>query len=332
MTRSRPNPETQEFLTVSPRMQAVLHQAQHYARSRAGLLLRGETGVGKDFLARLIHQQSGRPGRFVECKITDWPENLLESELFGCERGAFTGAHARRAGRIEAAQNGTLFLNEVGKIPRHLQSKLFTVLDTSEIMRLGSYVPTSVNVRIIAATSEDLEAAVRQGTLLAELYYRLSVLPIYIPPLRERREDIPRLVETFLRKHGDGAMKTVAQTAMDLLQHYDFPGNVRELEHTLLRAIVKASGDVIEPQDIIFYSIHATGEPARILKALQEHRTVTHAARALSMHRSTLYDKIKKYNLPLEELHPPRHAPTYRAEMKAYNERLARRAYRLREA
>jgi len=213
------------------------------------VLITGESGTGKELVARAVHETSPRRDRpFVAVNCGAIPEALLESELFGHVRGAFTGAHATKLGRIAAAQGGTLFLDEVGEVSPPTQVKLLRVLQEREIERLGGVRPIKVNVRLVAATNQDLEAAVKAGAFREDLYYRLNVFSIYLPPLRERRPDVPLLADHFVEKyaaaHGKD-VRRIATTAIDMLMSYHWPGNVRELENCIERAVLVCEGGVI---------------------------------------------------------------------------------------
>jgi DNA-binding NtrC family response regulator len=217
-------------------------------------LLAGESGVGKDIIARAIHQHSPRKNHpFVKINCTAIPENLMESELFGYEKGAFTGAHTSKPGKFEQADQGTVFLDEIGDVPGNIQVKLLRVLQERQFERLGSNLTRNVDVRVIAATNVDLRGALEQGRFREDLYYRLNVVPINIPPLRERKEDIPFLVKHFVQKLSRDLgtpPREITPAAMERLVSHSWPGNVRELENTIERSLVLASGDVLQPSDI----------------------------------------------------------------------------------
>ncbi len=237
----------------SKRMQEVFAAVTSVAASRATVLLRGESGTGKEMIARAIHQGGPRAERpFVAVNCAALPETLLESELFGHKRGAFTGAVEERKGRFEEAAGGTIFLDEIGDIPLPTQVKLLRVLQERKFERLGENRPVSVDVRIIAATNADLERMVAAGTFREDLYYRLNVIPVYLPPLRDRREDILPLTEHFLerfnREHGKNVVFT--KEALDLLLEYRWTGNVRELENLVERAVVMAKSSTVPSQDL----------------------------------------------------------------------------------
>ncbi|MCL6543933.1 MAG: sigma-54 dependent transcriptional regulator [Bryobacteraceae bacterium] len=238
----------------SPAMQEIFATILRVAPTRATVLLAGESGVGKDLIARAIHYHSPRRDRpFVKINCTAIPENLMESELFGFEKGAFTGAVASKPGKFELADTGTAFLDEIGDVPGPIQVKLLRVLQEREFERLGSNKTRQIDVRIIAATNRDLRAALEEGTFREDLYYRLNVVPINIPPLRERKEDIPFLAEHFVRKLAPelGSTATsISEAAIQKLMEYHWPGNVRELENVIERSLVLCSGTVLEPSDI----------------------------------------------------------------------------------
>jgi two-component system response regulator HydG len=300
----------------SPAFLQVLEKVRRVAPTDATVLLTGETGTGKDVLARAIHLLSRRAARpFIAVNCAALPESLLESELFGHVKGAFTGAVANRKGLVEEASSGTLFLDEIGTIPLSIQAKLLRVLEERTIRRLGENREIPVDVRIIAATNRDLRDALRKGEFREDLYYRLNVIVIDLPPLRMRRADIPLLAHHFLRQFCQRDQKTIlgfSEAALDLLLAYDFPGNIRELRHIIEHAVALSSGPWIMPADLpasVHASVAASGkkelEAARdqverdlILRAIQ--RTEGHlerAARELGMSRVTLWRKMKKHGL-----------------------------------
>ncbi len=235
-------------------MREIFQTVTRVAPTRATVLLAGESGVGKDMIARAIHQHSPRKNfPFVKINCTALPENLMESELFGYDKGAFTGATSSKPGKFEQADKGTVFLDEIGDVPGHIQVKLLRILQERQFERLGSNLTRSVDVRVVAATNVDLRAALEQGRFREDLYYRLNVVPINIPPLRERKEDIPFLTLHFiskLTKDLGSPVKEISAGAMDRLVQYDWPGNVRELENTLERSIVLAVGDELQAADM----------------------------------------------------------------------------------
>ena len=243
-----------EIASTSHAMEEVLNLVGRVAGSNATVLLRGESGTGKELIARAIHYHSPRASRpLIKVNCAALPETLLESELFGHEKGSFTGAASRRIGRFEAADGGTLFLDEIGDIPPSVQVKLLRVLQEKEFERLGGNDSIKVDVRVVAATNRDLEKAIKDGSFREDLYYRLNVVTVVIPPLRERREDIPALLEHFLRKYSRENKKNitgVTAETRDLLMRYSYPGNVRELENIIERAVVLTKGEFITSADI----------------------------------------------------------------------------------
>jgi len=238
----------------SDAMREIFGTVERVAPTRATVLLCGESGVGKDLIARAIHHHSPRDGRpFVKINCTALPENLMESELFGYEKGAFTGANTTKPGKFEQADTGTVFLDEIGDVPASVQVKLLRILQEREFERLGSNKTRHIDVRVLAATNVDLRAALEQGTFREDLYYRLNVLPINIPPLRERKEDIPFLAEHFvkkLKKDLGTPVQSISEAAIQRLLEYHWPGNVRELENVIERSMVLATGAVLEAGDI----------------------------------------------------------------------------------
>jgi DNA-binding NtrC family response regulator len=245
----------------SPKMQEVLAIVERVAPTNSTVLLGGESGVGKDLIARAIHEKSRRAsGPFLKINSTAIPENLLESELFGYEKGAFTGAVASKPGKFELADKGTLFLDEIGDVPPVTQVKLLRVLQEREFERLGGTRTVKVDVRLVAATNRDLRAALEQGTFREDLYYRLNVVPIDIAPLRERKEDIPDLVKLFIARFSGDAGKPVediSSDAMRMLTGYHWPGNVRELQNIIERACALAKSSVLGVDDIHLDTRHA---------------------------------------------------------------------------
>jgi DNA-binding NtrC family response regulator len=243
----------------SPAMQEIFATIMRVAPTRATILLAGESGVGKDMIARAIHQHSPRRDRpFVKINCTAIPENLMESELFGYEKGAFTGANVSKPGRFEQADTGTAYLDEIGDVPPAIQVKLLRVLQDREFERLGSNRTMHTDVRVVAATNVDLRAALEQGTFREDLYYRLNVVPLNISPLRERKEDIPYLVEHFAKKFGG----EISESALERLMSYHWPGNVRELENVVERSILLAQGPRVEAADIRIDTAAGRARPA----------------------------------------------------------------------
>jgi len=305
------------ILGESGRMQEVLSLVRRVAASDATVLIRGESGTGKELIAKAIHYASRRAeGPLVRVNCAALPETLLESELFGHEKGAFTGAQATRRGRFELAHGGSLFLDEIGDLPPHLQVKLLRVLQEREIERVGSSRPIPVDVRLLAATHRDLEALVKAGSFREDLYYRINVVTLAVPPLRERREDIPLLLDHFLSKFARANGKTIrglTREARDTLLRYDYPGNVRELENLMERAVVLTRDEVIGRADLPLSvrdaepeSGEATGLPAAveglerrmIRDALARADGVqTRAAELLGISERVLRYKLRKYGL-----------------------------------
>jgi two-component system, NtrC family, response regulator AtoC len=238
----------------SEAMQEIFATIDRVAPSRATVLLAGESGVGKDLIARAIHFHSPRRDRpLVKINCTAIPENLMESELFGYEKGAFTGAAGTKPGKFEQADTGTVFLDEIGDVPAAIQVKLLRILQEREFERLGSNVTRHIDVRVIAATNQDLRAALEQGTFREDLYYRLNVVPINIPPLRERREDIRLMANHFLKKLAPDAgrdVESITDAAMEKLLNYHWPGNVRELENVIERGLILCRGKELDVDDI----------------------------------------------------------------------------------
>lgn len=242
------------IVAYSPKMQEVLGTVERVAPTNSTVLLGGESGVGKDLIARAIHQHSRRASEaFIKVNCTAIPENLLESELFGYERGAFTGANMTKPGRFELADKGTIFLDEIGDVPGSIQVKLLHVLQDRQFERLGGTKTLKVDVRVIAATNQDLRAALEQGTFREDLYYRLNVVPISIPPLRERKEEIPYLADYFIDRFARESGKPltgITPPALKTLMDFHWPGNVRELENIIERAVALSAGTVIDVGDI----------------------------------------------------------------------------------
>ena len=301
----------------SGQMQEVLDLVRRVAPSDATVLLRGESGTGKELIAKAIHYASARRnGPLVKVNCAALPETLLESELFGHEKGAFTGAFAMRKGRFEIADKGTLFLDEIGDLPAHLQAKLLRVLQEKEFERVGSNRAITSDVRIITATHADLEQSMRDGSFREDLYYRLNVVTIILPPLRDRRQDLSALIDHFLRKFAEKNAKTIqgfSHEARDALLRYDYPGNVRELENLVERAIVLTRDDVIRLGELplTIKETRASTDDQTNLSAVvegMERRMIadaletaggvqTKAADSLGISERALRYKLRKYGL-----------------------------------
>ena len=246
----RPDPRSEGLVGESPafvRMMATIHKV---APQMATVLLHGETGTGKELVSLAIHKLSPRSDRpFVAVDCSGLPENLIESELFGHEKGSFTGAHSRKTGLVEAATGGTLFLDEIGELPLSVQAKLLRLLETNVFRRVGGIEPLHANIRLISATHRDLLAMVREGSFRQDLYYRLNIFPVELPPLRERREDIPLLVASILSRLSSSRI-AVSRGALALLKAHSYPGNVRELRNILERALILSDGHEITPDHL----------------------------------------------------------------------------------
>ncbi len=303
---------------LTPAVQKAYVLASQVADSNASVLILGETGTGKEYLARAIHYQSPRAdGPFVKVSCAALPENLLESELFGHEKGAFTGAVNRRLGRFEVADGGTLFLDEIGDISPAVQVKLLRVLQEKQFERVGGSETLQVDIRIIAATNRDLKKAIADKEFREDLYYRLNVVTINLPALRDRRDDIPRLVEHFIRKYNKEtgkAIECVSPEGLSMLQEYSWPGNIRELENCIERAAILCHGKTILPQHLLFSEEELPERPSspsfsglRPLRDIEREyiryvlaecsNNQSKAASILGIDRKTLRNKIREYEL-----------------------------------
>jgi len=310
------------IVATSAKMQEVLSTVERVAPSNSTILLGGESGVGKDLIARAIHEHSRRAnGPFIKINCTAIPENLLESELFGFEKGAFTGAVASKPGKFELADKGTIFLDEIGDVPPAIQVKLLRVLQEREFERLGGTKTLKVDVRLVAATNRNLRTALEQGTFREDLYYRLNVVPIDIPPLRERKEDIPGLVDHFLARLGRESGKEirgVTPAALRQLVSFHWPGNVRELENIIERAVALSGDEVLDVADIHLDVSPAAASNAHgflpngttleqwedemIREALRRaNGNKSQAARLLGLSRNALRYRLAKIGVPDEE-------------------------------
>ncbi len=310
-----PAPAPEGLIGASPALAEVFARLEAVAARDTTVLLLGETGTGKGLLARAIHARSPRRDRplvYVNC--TALPANLIESELFGREKGAFTGASAQQIGRFELADKGTLFLDEVGDLPLELQAKLLHVLQEKEFCRLGNPRPIRVDARILAATNRDLQEEMARGRFREDLYYRLHIFPILLPPLRQRREDIPRLAAAFVDRFARAAgkeIRTIPEGTLARLMAYPWPGNIRELENVLERAVLTSPGDTLRVTDRLEPAAAPEGRPfptlaelerAHILQALERAGGRIDgpggAADLLGLHPSTLRGRMRKAGIP----------------------------------
>lgn len=307
-----------EFIGRSEALKKVLYQIKQVAATDATVLILGESGTGKELIARAVHSTSTRSHHtMVKVNCAALPTNLIESELFGHEKGAFTGALSRKIGRFELADGGTIFLDEVGDVPAESQAKLLRILQEGEFERLGNPRTMKVNVRVIAATNRDLEEAAKKGNFREDLYYRLNVFPIKSPLLRERKDDIPALVNHFLEKYEvriGKKVEGVSQEVIDALQRYHWPGNVRELENIMERGVILSRGSLVEIEDLPDLRPPA-GTPssaitleeverAHILRILQETGGVIDgpkgAAVLLGLHSNTLRSRLQKFGIKIK--------------------------------
>jgi len=312
----------ENIIGESGAMQEVFKAVEKVIDSNVTVLIQGESGTGKELIARAIHYHSRTRGNkpFVAVNCSALPESLLESELFGHEKGAFTGAAGRRIGKFELANGGTIFLDEIGLMSPTMQSKILRVLQEREFERVGGNELVRVDVRFISATNRDLEEAVKKGEFREDLYYRIAVFPIKLPPLRERKEDIPALAAFFLKKYSQEEGKQIegiSPDALELLMAYHWPGNVRELENAIERAVVLAASKEIMPSDLPA-AVRALGEKrlyesdhtlANWIEKLEEEAlrqallecggNVSQTAKKLGIGRATIYRKAKKYGLPM---------------------------------
>ena len=305
----------EQIIGNSPALESVLEQVEQVAPTDSTVLIQGETGTGKELIARAVHNLSARCGRpFIKLNCAAIPFDLLESELFGHERGAFTGAIAQKVGRFELADKGTLFLDEVGDIPPGLQPKLLRVLQEQEFERLGSTRTHKVDVRLVAATNRNLVDMVKRNEFRSDLYYRLNVFPVPLPPLRERREDIPALVEHFVEIYARRMSKqieNIPRETMSALASYEWPGNIRELQNLIERSVILSTGAVLRPpllelkRSLEVQSMEAItleeAERDHIRKTLEQTRWVVAgpngAAARLGIKRSTLYFRMQKLGI-----------------------------------
>jgi len=314
----RPTETMGNIVGESRALQRVLKDVQVVAPTDSTVLIQGETGTGKELVAHAIHDLSSRSKRsFVQVNCASIPATLLESELFGHEKGAFTGAFAQKIGRFEVAHEGTLFLDEIGEIPLELQPKLLRALQEHELERLGGNRTIHVNVRIVAATNRNLKEMVDEGKFRSDLYYRLNVFPVTVPALRERREDIPLLIRFFTQKYArklNRAIEHIPSTTHEALIRYDWPGNIRELQNVIERSVILSNGPELivnmtefcsKPARVAVHSpvsgVSEDAERARILETLKEARGLVSgpngAAARLGLKRTTLQSRMRKLNI-----------------------------------
>lgn len=305
----------EQIITQNKKMIKILEDAKRVAPLDVSIIIYGESGTGKDLLARYIHEHSRRKdGPFIPVNLGAIPKELAESELFGHKKGAFTGAIEERQGLFKSAEGGTIFLDEIGEASLSLQVKLLRVIETRRILPIGSSKEIPVDVRIIAATNKNLEEEVKKGNFREDLYFRLNTVPFYLPPLSERKDDIPLLVEYFLKKfsiqHGT-LEKKISKEALSKLLSYNWPGNVRELRHIIERAVILSKGEVIGVDDIMLHTIETKEtqeniveikslteiEKETIKKALKTYKNKKKVAEVLGIDPSTLYRKMKKYGI-----------------------------------
>ncbi len=316
--------EYSKIITVDPQMKKLLEQAEHAAKTNANILILGESGTGKQLLAEFIHKMSNvAKGPFVEINAGAIPRELIESELFGHEKGAFTGATQTKKGKFELANNGTFFLDEIGEMPIDLQVKLLHVLERNKITRVGGTKEIEINVRLIAATNKNLLEEIENKRFRSDLYYRLRVVQLNIPPLRQRISDIPVLVNYFLKKHSqNNAEYKISQEALNILKNYSFPGNIRELENIIQQSIIFCPDEIIEskhlPPEILenTFDIPVNKESFQKLKTEKTEKiishlefqfldtllkksngNITHAAEISGYNRRQLQNLIAKYNI-----------------------------------
>lgn len=315
-TRTRVNalsvmPPADDMIAGSTKMREVMNVVSRVAPTDANVLIRGENGTGKELIARALHRQSARAANvFVTVDLGAIPENLFESELFGHMKGAFTDATSDRAGRFQAADGGSLFLDEIGNLPAPLQTKLLRALESREVIPLGSDQPVSIDVRLISATNQPVDRLVAEGRFREDLLYRINTIEIELPPLRERLDDLPDLIEHFIslyaRKYGLPA-KAVTPNALTALRSHPWPGNVRELSHAVERALILSDGDELDAADFRLMKGDAGRESTlnldeneRRMVSLALERAggnISHAAAALGITRSALYRRIEKHGL-----------------------------------
>src|SRR5277367_6831912 len=315
---------------ASAAMKEVMAQVEHVAASETRVCIRGETGTGKELIARTLHEKSGRRnGPFISLNCAAVPSELMETELFGHEKGSFTGAASRHTGKFEQAHHGTLFLDEIGDMPPTMQAKLLRVLEEGEIERVGGHKPFAVDVRVVVATHRNLEEQVRQGTFREDLYHRVFVFPIVLPPLRERREDIRVLAEHFVRQleeQNNWKLRKLSAEAIAELELYAWPGNVRELRNVVERVLLLAPGDVVEAETVrralpgaaagggtasakialemgtLAQRVEAFERESLLAELKLHHHHMTNTAKALGLERSHLYKKCQQLGIDLRAI------------------------------
>jgi two-component system NtrC family response regulator len=311
--------KSENIVYASEKMHEIVSLIVRVAKTDSTCMVEGESGVGKEIVANLIHELSERKGQpLVKVNCSAIPDTLLESELFGYERGAFTGAYQRKIGKFEVANKGTVFLDEIGDVPLSLQPKLLRVLQEREIERLGGLHPVKVDVRIVAATNKNLEEEVKQGRFREDLFYRLNIVRIEIPPLRERKEDIPLLLDFFLKRFNERhkkQLKGFSREARDVLIKHDYPGNVRELENIVERAVVLSRGEYITREDLSIFgpaeALPADGSMKQVVESMEKRMITealvtanwvqTRAAEAIGISERMLRYKMKKLGIAREE-------------------------------
>jgi two-component system, NtrC family, response regulator len=302
-----------DILGTTPKMREIFNVIRRVARTDATVLIEGESGTGKELVARAIHAGSSRAGAsFVAINCGAIPETLLESELFGHEKGAFTGAHVQRRGKIETASGGTLFLDEIGEMSLPLQVKLLRFLQEREIERVGGREPIRIDVRVLAATNSNLESGIQKGMFREDLYYRLSVVSIRIPPLRDRGEDIALIANVFLRRAAQAMRRKVrfSPPALEALIRYPWPGNIRELENKVQRAVIMAPGRFVEPADLeivetptderlpTIREARSENERKLVIDALARNRgNISRAAQAVGVSRPTFHEMLTRHGI-----------------------------------
>jgi len=310
-------------------MKEVMAQVEHVAASETRVCIRGETGTGKELIARTLHEKSGRRnGPFISLNCAAVPSELMETELFGHEKGSFTGAASRHTGKFEQAHHGTLFLDEIGDMPMTMQAKLLRVLEEGEIERVGGDKPFAVDVRVVVATHRNLEEQVRQGTFREDLYHRVFVFPIVLPPLRERREDVRVLAEHFVRQleeQNNWKLRKLSPEAIAELDRYSWPGNVRELRNVVERVLLLAPGDVVDAETVrralpgagadgkglsgaalengmLSQRVEAFERETLLAELKRHHHHMTNTAKALGLERSHLYKKCQQLGIDLRAI------------------------------